>query len=70
MRAERKHPSRIEANGRGGPVRTLRVGERLTVYGGDLEIVCVRGQRVTVRLHPASSMPPPMMVPAKERQFP
>lgn len=41
-----------------GPVRTLRIGDRITVYG-DLEIVRIDGRRVTVRLH--NSFTPVMM---------
>lgn len=40
-----------------GPVRTMRVGERITVYG-DLEIVTIERSRVTVRVVPPSSPPP------------
>lgn len=42
---------------RRGPVRTLKVGDRITVYG-DLEVIAVEGQWVTVRAAPASAPPP------------
>ena len=53
------------ASGDSGPVRTMKVGERVIVSTGELEIVSIDGRRVTVRLHPASSPPPPIMFPAK-----
>jgi len=37
-----------------GPVRTLKPGDRITIYG-DLEIVAVEGRRVQVRVVPAST---------------
>lgn len=40
-----------------GPVRSLKIGERITVYG-DLEVVAIEGRRVTVRVLRASSPPP------------
>ena len=48
-----------------GPVRTLKVGDRITVYG-DLEIVAVEARYVTVRVvRPAAPPPEPVMFPAK-----
>jgi len=50
-----------------GPVRTLRVGDRITVYG-DLEVVAVEGKRVQVRVVRASLPPPePVMLPPSVR---
>ena len=40
-----------------GPVRTLKVGDRITVYG-DVQVLSVDGHRVTLRVAPAS-LPPP-----------
>jgi hypothetical protein len=48
---------RVESSKGRGPVRTLKVGDRITVYG-DLEVVTVEGQWVTVRAAPASAPPP------------
>ena len=49
----------------GGPARTLRIGETITVYG-DLKIIAVEGRRVTVRVVPPSSPPPSgVMFPAR-----
>ena len=49
-----------------GPVRTMKVGQRITVYG-DVEIVAIEGRRVQVRVHRASSPPPgPVMFPVRE----
>lgn len=59
--------ARPDAGGTGFPslphyyaVRTLKVGDRITVYG-DLEIVAVEGRRVIVRVTPASK---PVMIPS------
>ena len=50
-----------------GPVRTLKVGDRITVYG-DLEVVAVEGRWVTVRAAPASAPPPAaVMFPARSQ---
>jgi hypothetical protein len=54
----------MERRERTGPVRTLKVGDRITVYG-DLEVIEVEGRRVQVRVVRASSPPPePVMFPA------
>jgi hypothetical protein len=46
-----------------GPVRTLKVGDRITVYG-DLDVIAVVGRRVQVRVVRASAPPPePVMFP-------
>ena len=48
-----------------GPVRTLKVGDRITVYG-DLEVIAVEGRRVQVRVVRASAPPPePVMFPVR-----
>jgi len=52
-------------SGNRGPIRTLRVGDRITVYG-DLEVIAVEGRRVQVRVVKASAPPPePVMFPAQ-----
>jgi hypothetical protein len=40
-----------------GPVRTLKVGDRITVYG-DVEVIAIEDRRVTLRVMRASSPPP------------
>lgn len=50
-----------QVTGSSGPMRTLKLGDRITVHG-DLEIVDMDGRRVQVRLHPSSS---PIMFPVK-----
>ena len=52
-----------EQDNRSGPVRTLRVGDRITVYG-DLEVDSLVGRRIQVRVYPASS---PVMFPAVQK---
>lgn len=59
-----------QADSPAGPVRTVKAGDWLTIFNGDLEIMAVKGKRVTVRLHPASSQQPPVMFPAKEIRKP
>lgn len=44
-----------------GPVRTLKIGDRITVYG-DLEVVSVEARHVTVRVVRPSA---PVMFPVK-----
>jgi hypothetical protein len=43
------------------PVRTLRLGERVRVFG-DVEIIAVEGRRVTIRVHPLAEG---LMIPLK-----
>lgn len=51
-----------------GPVRTLKVRERITVYG-DLVVVAVEDRRVQVRVVNASTPPPePVMIPMRQHQ--
>lgn len=50
-----------------GPVRTLKVGDRITVYG-DLEVIAVNGRRVQVRVVSASA--PVMFAVKKEDEKP
>lgn len=59
-----------QPRGSDGPVRTMRVGQRITVYG-DVEIIAIEGRRVQIRVHRASSPPPvPVMFSAKECREP
>lgn len=47
---------------RSGPIRTLKVGDCVTVYG-DIEIIAIQGRRVQVRVVKASAPPPtPVML--------
>ena len=49
-----------------GPVRMLKVGDRITV-DGDLEVIAVHGRRVQVRVVRASTPPPePVMFPVRD----
>lgn len=50
-----------------GPTRTLKAGDRITIYG-DLEVIAVEGRCVQVRVVKASAPPPePVMFPARSR---
>lgn len=46
-----------------GPMRTLKVGDRITVYG-DLELVAVEGRRATVRVRQGTL---PVLAPIRDR---
>ena len=53
----------VSGEKRSGPVRTLKVGDRITVYG-DLEVVAVEARHVTVRvIRPSAPPPEPVMFP-------